>query len=92
MIYFIAFVGGGVVTLEKNPIFERAKEILGDTTVSGLANPFDSDYVDTIGTVDNKLQKNTVIDLQDEDNENDPQEIFSISFTSKLFNKLCVKF
>ncbi|XP_018377336.1 PREDICTED: uncharacterized protein LOC108757379 [Trachymyrmex cornetzi] len=79
--------GGGVLTLEKNPIFERAKEILGDTTVSGLANPFDSDYVDTIGTVDNKLQENTVIDLQDEDNENDPQEIFSYLVENKEINE-----
>ena len=64
MIYFIAFIGGGVVTLEKNPLFERAKEIIGETTVSGLSNPFDSDYVDTNSTIDNKLQENTtVIDL-----------------------------
>lgn len=39
----MAFVGGGVVHLEKNHLLERARDIMGETTVNGLFNPFDSD-------------------------------------------------
>nr|XP_012216872.1 PREDICTED: RING finger protein PFF0165c-like isoform X2 [Linepithema humile] len=58
--------GGGVSNLEKNMLYERAKEIMGETATNGLLNPYDSDFIynkENIITVDDILQ-----DTNDESN------------------------
>jgi len=46
---------------------------MGDTSVYGLVNPFDSDVINNKENVEN-------IEFIDEDNENDPKEVFSVSY------------
>lgn len=55
-------------------MLERAQEIIAETTVQELINPFDSDYID-----DNK--ENNVDDILQEDkdkNENNTNDAFTI--------------
>ncbi|KYN01805.1 hypothetical protein ALC62_07393 [Cyphomyrmex costatus] len=56
-----------IIVKEKNTLYERAKEIMGETATQGLLNPFDSDYID-----ENVHNKENIIEILEEDNENDP--------------------
>ncbi|XP_019888573.1 uncharacterized protein LOC109611251 [Ooceraea biroi] len=69
--------GGGVITLEKNNLFERAREIIGEVTVHGLINPFDSDFGKE------NISNSTVNNMLQEDNENDLTQIFSYLIENK---------
>ncbi|XP_025995559.2 uncharacterized protein LOC113004993, partial [Solenopsis invicta] len=60
--------GGGVVNLKKNDLFERAREIMGETTVNGLSNPFDSDCIENVSTVGNILQDKNKLSQKEENN------------------------
>lgn len=62
-------------TFIKDPLLERAQEIIGEIAVQGLINPYDSDYIN-----DNK-ENNVVEDilLEDKDNKNDPNDVFLVS-------------
>lgn len=55
-------------------MLKRVQEIMGETSVYGLMNPFDSD------SIDNK--ENIIYEILDEDDENDsnPEEVFSVSY------------
>lgn len=65
------------MTVEKNPLFEKARKIIGETTVSGITNPFDSDFMETNSTVGNILrEKNDIL----EEDENNPIQVFSVSY------------
>jgi len=46
---------------------------MGDTSVYGLVNSFDSDGINDKENIAN-------IECIDEDNENDPKEVFSVSY------------
>jgi len=56
-------------------LLERAQEIVGETAVQGLINPFDSDYIN-----DNK-ENNVVEDIlqEDKDNESNSNDVFSVN-------------
>jgi len=70
---FIELVGGGTVKIEKNPIFERAQEIMSETAIHGLNNPFDSD------SIDDKENVSSIIDIsEDEDDDNDTTQVFTV--------------
>ncbi|KYN21049.1 hypothetical protein ALC57_06588 [Trachymyrmex cornetzi] len=64
--------GGGVVNIEKNTLYERAKEITDETASQGLLNPFDSDCID-----ENIHNKQNIVHTLEENNENDPV-VFSV--------------
>ncbi|KYN21047.1 Putative nuclease HARBI1 [Trachymyrmex cornetzi] len=64
--------GGGVVNIEKNTLYERAKETMGETVSQGLLNSFDSDCID-----ENVYNKENIVYILEEDNENDPV-VFSV--------------
>lgn len=69
--------------VEKNPLLERVREIVSETIVYGLANPFDSDcIIDSDCTIENVSTVNNI--LKDKNNntlqENDTTEVFSVSY------------
>ncbi|XP_072750564.1 uncharacterized protein [Anoplolepis gracilipes] len=75
--------GGGVVDVKKNDLFERAREIMGETTVNGLSNPFDSDHIEDVRSTIGSILENDNISQED---ENDSAEIFSQLLKNKEIN------
>lgn len=76
---------------KKNDLFERAREIMGETTVNGLSNPFDSDCIENVrSTVGNILQDKN--DNMSQEEENDSAEIFSVNYEQITLFFTFVKF
>lgn len=55
-------------------MLERAIEIVGGTVIHRLINPIDSDFID-----DDK-ENAFVEDILEEEDENNPSDVFSISY------------
>ncbi|TGZ51581.1 Uncharacterized protein DBV15_11923, partial [Temnothorax longispinosus] len=58
--------GGGTVNVKKDEMFELAQEIMGETAVHGLNNPFDSDCIDN-----EKENASSVIEISEKGDDND---------------------
>lgn len=68
----IELTGGGTSNVTKDNLLERAKEIISETAIHGLINPFDSDCID-----DNK-ENSFVGDILQEDDTSNQSDIFSV--------------
>lgn len=65
--------GGGTSNVANDNLLERAKEIIGETAIHGLINPFDSDF-----THDDK--ENTFVgNILQKDDESNQSDVFSVS-------------
>jgi len=61
-------------------LLERAQEIIGETAVQGLINPFDSDYINNSDYINDNKENNVECILQeDKDNENNSNDVFSVN-------------
>jgi len=62
-------------------LLERAQEIIGETAVQGLINPFDSDYINNFDYINDNKENNVVEDIlqEDKDNENNSNDVFSVN-------------
>jgi len=61
-------------------LLERAQEIIGETAVQGLLNPFDSDYINNPDYINDNKENNVECILQeDKDNENNSNDVFSVN-------------
>lgn len=58
-------------------MFQRVSEVMGETAVHGLANPFDSDVI--------QEKENTLHERNGEDVDT-PDEVFSVSCSVVLLN------
>lgn len=55
-------------------MLKRVTEIMGETSVYGLVNPFDSD------ATNNKENINIENEIFEVDDEDDPKEVFTVSY------------
>jgi len=72
-------------------LLERAQEIIGETAVQGLINPFDSD-INYVTTINDNKENNVIEDIlqEDKNNESNQNDVFSVNcvFSIKKYGKV----
>ncbi|XP_018366000.1 PREDICTED: uncharacterized protein LOC108763133 [Trachymyrmex cornetzi] len=71
--------GGGIVNIPENLLLKRVNEIMGETAVYGLENPFDSDATNK----ENITIEPNIVEIDDDEND---REVFTYLMKEKQIN------